>query len=70
MRSKKLEMEGKRLHDEFLTLKIAIEEAIIKAQRSRGNLNDVPGSGLVSDEGFALTGVNMGSGVVGWIDDF
>jgi hypothetical protein len=64
-----LEMEGKRLHDEFLTLKMAIEEAIIKGQKSRGNLNDVPGSGLVSDEDFALTCVNAG-GVVGWIEDF
>jgi hypothetical protein len=64
-----LEMEGKRLQDEFLTLKMAIEEAIIKGQKSRGNLNDVPGSGLVSDEDFALTCVNAG-GVVGWIEDF
>ncbi len=63
-------MEGKRLQDEFLTLKTAIEEAIIKGQKSVAGLDDIPDSGLVSNEDFALTCVNAGSGVVGWIDDF
>ena len=65
-----MEIEAKRLEDEFVTLKTAIEEAIIKGQKSRGGLNDIPGSGLVSNEDFALTSMNTGSGVVGWIDDF
>ena len=33
-------------------------------------INDIPESGLVSNEDFALTCVNAGSGVVGWLDDF
>jgi hypothetical protein len=65
-----LEMEVKRLYDDVVTLKTAIEEAIIKGQKSIGGLNDIPRSGLVSNEDFALTCVNVGSGVVGWIDDF
>ena len=46
--SKKLEMEGKRLHDEVMILKTAIEEAINKGQKSVGDLNGIPRSGLVS----------------------
>jgi len=46
--SKKLEMEAKRLHDEVVTLKTAIEEAINKGQKSMDDLNDIPRSGLVS----------------------
>ena len=68
--SRKLEMEVKRLQDEFVTLKTAIEEAIIKGQKSVAVLSDIPESDLVSDEDFALTCVNAGSGVVGWADDF
>jgi hypothetical protein len=64
-----LEMEVKRLQDEFATLKAALEEAIIKGQKSVGDLNDIPGSDLVSNGYFALTSMNAGSGVVGWIDD-
>ena len=63
-------MEVKRLQDEFVTLKTAIEEAIIKGQKSVAVLSDIPESDLVSDEDFALTCVNAGSGVVGWADDF
>jgi len=62
-------MEVKRLYDDVMTLKTAIEEAIIKGQKSMAGLNDIPDSGLVSNEDFALTYVNVGSGVVGWIDD-
>ena len=68
--SKKLEMEVKCLEDEFVTLKMAIEEAIIKGQKSVAVLSDIPESDLVSNEDFALTCVNAGSGIVGWLDDF
>jgi hypothetical protein len=68
--SKKLEMEVKCLYDDVVTLKTAIEEAIIKGQKSVAVLSDIPESDLVSNEDFALTCVNAGSGVVGWIDDF
>ena len=43
-----MEMEGKRLHDEVMILKTAIEEAINKGQKSVGDLNGIPRSGLVS----------------------
>jgi len=65
-----LEMEAKRLHDEVVALKTAIEEAIKKGQKSMADLNDIPRSSLVSGEGFALTHMNAGSGIVGWVDDF
>ena len=65
-----LEMEVKRLEDQFVTLRMAIEGAIIKGQKSVAVLNDIPGSEPVSNEDFALTCVNAGSGVVGWVDDF
>jgi len=65
-----LKMEVKRLHDEVATLKAAIEEAIKKGQKSMGDLDGMPRYGLVSNEDFALTCVNAGSGVVGWVDDF
>jgi len=65
-----LEMEVKRLHDEVATLKAAIEEAIKNGQKSMAGLKDIPEVGLVSNEDFALTCVNAGSGVVGWVDDF
>jgi hypothetical protein len=65
-----LEMEVKRLHEEVVTLKAAIEEAINKGQKSLDDLNDIPRSGLVSSKDFALTHMNPGSGVVGWVDDF
>jgi len=70
--SKKLEMEVKSLYDDVMvmTLKTAIEEAIIKGQKSVAVLSDIPESDLVSDYDFALTCVNVGSGVVGWLDDF
>jgi len=63
-------MEVERLHDEVVTLKTAIEEAIREGQKSMDDLNDIPRSGLVSNEDFALTHMNAGSGVVGWVDDF
>jgi hypothetical protein len=69
-RSRKLETEVKSLYDDVMTLKMAIEEAIIKGQKSLAGLSDIPRSVLVSHEGFALTRTNSGSGVVGWVDDF
>ena len=63
-------MEVERLHDEVVTLKTAIEEAIREGQKSVDDLNDIPRFGLVSNKDFALTRVNTGSEVVGWVDDF
>jgi len=63
-------MEVKYLHDDVMTLKMAIEEAIIRGQKSRAGLSDIPELRLVPDEDSALTCVNTGSGVVGWVDDF
>ncbi len=65
-----MEMEVKCLYDDVVTLKTAIEEAIIKGQKSVAVLSDIPESDLVSNKDFALTCVNAGSGVVGWLDDF
>jgi len=67
---KKLEIEVKRLYDDVVTLKTAIEEAIIKGQKSVAVLSDIPESDLVSNDDFALTHMNAGLGVVGWADDF
>ena len=68
--SKKLEMEVKCLYDDVVTLKTAIEEAIIKGQKSVAVLSDIPESALVPNEDFALAYVNVGSGIVGWLADF
>jgi hypothetical protein len=68
--SKKLEMEVKRLHEEVVTLKTAIEEAINKGQKSVDGLSDVHWSGPVSNKKSALTHMNTGSGVVNRVDDF
>ena len=70
LRSKKLKVEVKRLQDEVITLKMAIEEAIIKGQKSLAGLNDIPESDLVSNEDLAHTRMIAGSGIVGWADDF
>jgi hypothetical protein len=63
-------MEVKYLHDDVMTLKTAIEEAIIKGQKSVAVFSDISESDLVATEDFALTCVNTGSGIVGWVDDF
>jgi hypothetical protein len=39
-------------------------------QKSVAVLGDIPESDLVSNDDFALTRTNAGSGVVGWIDGF
>jgi hypothetical protein len=68
--SKELKMEVKSLQGEFVTLKTAIEEAINEGQKSIDDLNDIPTAGLVVNKDFAITSMNAGSGVVGWVDDF
>ncbi len=65
-----MEMEAKRLQDEFVILKTAIEEAINKGQRSVDDLNGIHGYGMEFSKDVALTCMNTGSGVVGWVDDF
>jgi len=69
-----LEIEVKRLDDEVATLKAAIEaaieEAIKNGQKSVDSLNNTPGPDVVSNKDFALTHINAGSGIVGWVDDF
>lgn len=64
-----LEMEVRCLYDEVIILKMAIEEAIIKGQKSFGRLGDIPEPGVISNEKLDLIDVDEGSGVVGWIDD-
>lgn len=66
----KLETQVRYLEDEVITLKTAIEEAIIKGQKSLGRLSDIPGWRVVFDKDLALTRTDAGPGVVGWIDDF
>lgn len=65
-----MEIEAKRLQDEFVTLKAAIEEAIIKGQKSIAGPDDILGYGWVSEEDLVRTNMNAGTGVVGWVDDF
>ena len=64
-----MEMEVKYLHDEVLTLKMAIEEAIIKGQKAFGVLTDTRRSGAADDDELDPIDVKGGSGRVGWIDD-
>jgi hypothetical protein len=66
----KLETEVKCLEREVMTLKTAIEEAIMKGQKSLAVFTDVPESSVVFDEDPGLTCRGTGSGVVGWVDDF
>ena len=65
-----MEMETKRLQDEFVILKTAIEEAINKGQKSVDDLNGIHRYGMEFSKDVALTYMNTGSGVVGWVDDF
>ena len=65
-----MEMEAKSLYDDVVTLTMAIEEAIMKGQKSVAVLGDIPEPDLVCPEDFALTCVNAGPGIVGWADDF
>jgi hypothetical protein len=65
-----LEKEAERLHDDVVALKTAIEEAIIKGQKSLDNLNGIPEPCLVSNEEFALARTNTGSRTAGRLADF
>jgi hypothetical protein len=65
----RLKREVKCLDDEVLTLKMAIEEAIIKGQKTFGALTDTARSGMTADDELDLIDVNGDSGLVGWIDD-
>lgn len=64
-----METEVKYLYDEVLTLKVAIEEAIIKGQKTFGALTDTMKSGMTADDEPDLIEVKGGSRLVGWIDD-
>jgi hypothetical protein len=66
LRSKKLEKDGKSLHDDVVTLKTAIEEAINKGQKSLAVLNDIPAPSPISNKDFALARTNAGSRTAGW----
>jgi hypothetical protein len=65
----RLETDVKCLYDEVLTLKRAIEEAIIKGQKAFGTLSDSTESGMTADEKLGLIDVKEGSRLVGWVDD-
>lgn len=62
-------MEVKYLYDEVLTLKMAIEEAIIKGQKTFGALTDNTNSGMTADDELDSIEVKGGSGLIGWVDD-
>lgn len=68
--SGELKTEAICLEREVMTLKMAIEEAIMKGQRSLAVFTDVPESEVVFDDDFGLTCAGTGSGVVGWVEDF
>jgi hypothetical protein len=68
--SKGLETEAKCLEHEVMTLRTAIEEAIMRGQKSLAVFTDVPESSVVFDDDFGLSYAGTGSGVVGWVDDF
>ncbi len=63
-------MEVKSLEREVMTLRTAIEEAIMKGQKSLTVLSDISESDLVTGEDFAATWEDAGPGVVGWVVDF
>ena len=65
-----MKVEVKSLQDQFVTLKKAVEGAINKGQKSIDDFNDISTSGLVLNKGLAINYRNVGSGVVGWVDDF
>jgi len=69
-RDEKLETESKRLQKQVLLLKMAIEDAIVKRQRSLSCLEDSLDSRVVSKEALLLTCSHKGSQVIGWLDDF
>lgn len=62
-------MQIERLDDEFLALKTALEEAIMKGQRLTDDLGEVPDCASVPNEYVICARTPAGPGVVGWIDD-
>jgi hypothetical protein len=64
-----MEIEEKRLHDEFVTLKLAIEQAIVKGRGSVGGFNEVLGHTLISDEDNITARAKAGPRIIGWVDD-
>ncbi len=68
--SKELKMEVKSLQGEFASLKKSIEGEIREGQKSIDDLNDITTFGMVLNKGFAIVYRNVGSDVVGWVDDF
>ena len=65
-----MKMEAKSLQDEFVSLKKSIEGEIDVGQKSIDDLNDITTLGMVLSKGFAIIYRNIGSDVVGWVDDF
>ncbi len=65
-----LKTEVKCLYAEVMSLKEAIEEAIVKGQKSVTLLEDVPELDMASDEESEVASANPGCGVVGSVDDF
>ena len=63
-------MDVKSLQDEFVSLKKAIGGEINEGQKSIDDPNDIITSGLVPNKGFSIICGNVGSAVVGWVDDF
>ena len=64
-----MEMQIERLEDEFLALKVDLEEAIIERQRARGDLAEIPAYMLVINEHSVPSRAMSRPGVVGWVDD-
>jgi len=65
-----LETEAERLQKQVVLLKTAIEDAIVKRQRTLSRLEDNLDSRVVSREALVLTCSHKGSQVIGWLDDF
>ena len=66
--SSRLRTDVKCLYDEVLTLKTAIEEAIIRGQKAFGTLSDRTESGMTANAELDPVDVIGGSRLVGWVD--
>jgi hypothetical protein len=64
-----MEIEEKRLHDEFVTLKLAIEQAIAKGRGSTSGFGEVPGHTLISNQDTITAQAKARPGIIGWVDD-
>lgn len=65
-----METDTERLRYEFVTLTAAIEEAMNKGHKSIQHLDDIPRLSFAFNRDFAITYMNAGSEIVGWVDDF